>query len=495
VTYSVAMTEGINEVLVRHLVRADDQEDLCFALWKPSAGLNRTSALINAVILPEPGDREVHGNASFNPQYVERAVAAALAAGSGIAFLHSHPASGWQAMSSDDVRAEQGLAPTIAGATRLPVVGLTLAAGDGAWSARFWPRVGPKQFERHWCTTVRVLGRRLRVHYNDQLLPAPRHRVNQTRTLQAWGPDAHRHLTRLRVGVAGLGSVGSIIAEAVARTGTQHAQLLDYQSIEELNLDRTLHATHDDAIQKEAKVAVAARAMMKSATAEGFRVDADDWSICEEKGYRRALDCDVIFSCVDRPWPRSVLNYIAFAHLIPVVDGGIFVGRTPAGKLRGADWKAHVIGPEHRCMLCLGQYDPGFVAADKRGDLDDPRYLEPLAIDHPLRANENVFGFSLGVASLEFLQFLLLAIGPLGLGTPGSQNYHMVSGTIDLDPRSCDPGCIFPELTAAGDTQPSGTDTHKAAESARAERQGSRRLRGISRWLRSLTRTLIGFQG
>jgi hypothetical protein len=463
--YSVSMPEMVGRLLRAHLTRADGQEDLCFAIWNPSRGHTRVTALISEVLLPQHGDRDVHGNASFRSQYVERAMSAALEAGGGMAFLHSHPSRGWQDMSPDDVRAETLLAPTALGATGLPLVGLTLGALDGTWSARVWDKTGPREYQRYWAESVREVGERLVVHFADALRPAPRHRPSQARTVAAWGATAQARLARLRVGVVGLGSVGSIVAESLARIGIQNVTLIDYQSLEEANLDRTLNASPKDV--GRAKVAIAADALRQNATASRFSADAYIGSVCEDTGYRNALDCDVLFSCVDRPWGRSVLNYIAYAHLIPVVDGGLHVSRTKQAKLRSADWKAHVAGPNNRCLLCLEQYDPGLVEADRCGDLDDPRYLESLPADHPARANENVFSFSLAVASLEMLQFVMMVVGPSGIGPPGPQNYHMLTGLTDIGPTACDPDCIFPDLIAKGDTEPSGTGIHVAAEASR----------------------------
>ncbi len=485
--FSVAIPENVASLLRRHLARADGQEDLCFAIWRPSRGESRLTALVCEVILPESGDRTIHGNASFHPQYVDRAVGAALSASGGLAFLHSHPAAGWQGMSEDDVRAEKLLAPTASGATELPLVGLTLGAHDGAWSGRYWERTGPKRYERVWAESVREVGERLRVTFYDRLVPRPKHRQRQVRTVSAWGPDTQANLARVRVGVVGLGSVGSIVAESLARIGVQQIKLIDYQLLEEVNLDRTLNATAKRI--GDAKVWVAADALKSSATADGFAVDPWVGSVCEEDGYRKALDCDVLFSCVDRPWGRSILNFIAYAHLIPVIDGGIRVSRTRDGKLRSADWKAHVAGPSHRCLRCLEQYDPAYVEADRLGDLEDPSYLESLPTDHPARANENVFGFSAAVASLEFLQFLMLAVGPSGVGSPGPQTYHLLTGAIDIGVTSCDSGCMFEDLLCAGDDEPAGTGVHPAADASRrllAKRRafGSVRLRAL--WVRFL---------
>ena len=425
--YSAAFPTPIHRQAVQHLLRADHQEDLCFGLWNPSQGAGRLTACIREVLLPEAGDRNVHGNVDFNPQYFERAIASARKANCGLALLHSHLGPGWQEMSDDDIEAENGHAAATAAATGLPLIGLTMGT-DEAWSARFWLRARPRTYVCHWCESVRVVGNRIAVTFHPQQLPPPAPRDVLTRTISAWGPAAQADLARVRIGVIGLGSVGAIVGETLARMGIAHLRLLDFDVVEPVNLDRLLHATAEDARRREFKVNMLARQFRKSATARPFRVDALPLSVVEEAGFREALDCDVLFSCVDRPWPRYALNFIAHAHLIPVVDGGVHITPMPHDRgLKRATWRAHAVGPTRRCLECLCQYDPGLVAVERSGLLDKPTYIEALPKDHELRQNENVFGFSLSVAALEVQQFLRMAIPHAGLPDIGAQTAHFLS--------------------------------------------------------------------
>ncbi len=482
-TCSVALTEKLHAQAVCHLIREDGQEDLCFGLWYPSAGRSRQTALVHQLILPEEGDRELHGNVSFLPAYFERAASIAAAKGAGLAFFHSHPADGWQAMSPNDINAEQRIAGAVLGATGFPLVGLTVGT-DGAWSARFWERAGPRAYERRWCSSVRVAGEGLMVTFCEDLVPRPRFRKELTRTISAWGEETQAKLARLRIGVVGTGSVGSIVAEALARMGIMRVTLIDFDLVETINLDRTLHATRQDAWARRTKVSMLGKALKRSATAEGFVADSVEFSVVEEEGFRAALDCDLLFSCVDRPWARSVLNFVAYAHLIPVVDGGLSLETTRNGQLRRADWKTHIVGPHRRCLECLGQYDPGFVPVEREGLLDDLHYIEGLPREHVLRRNENVFGFSLSVASLEVLQMLMMVVAPLGISNAGAQAYHFVPGIFD-DPKFevCDEGCLYPGLAAKGDaTGFSVTGRDLRAEQLRREQRhrGTRHRRSRS---------------
>jgi hypothetical protein len=468
--YSVAFTSRVHEALCSHLLQTRSQEDLCFALWRPSTGASRQSALLYKSISPEIGDRELHGNASFYPQYFERALREAAREGAGLAFLHSHVGPGWQGMSEDDINAEEGHAGATFGASGLPLVGLTLGT-DGAWSARFWPKTAPRTFERRWCSSVRAVGERLSVTYMDELEPIPRIKTELTRTVSAWGPSAQARFARLHIGVVGVGSVGCLIAEALARMGAQKISLIDFDLVELVNLDRLLHARHADAVARRLKVAMIAAALRNSATADTFRVHEVPFSVTEDEGYRAALDCDLLFSCVDRPWGRSVLNHIAYAHLIPVVDGGISVSVTKRSELRGADWKAHTAAPGRRCLECLGQYDPGLVSVEKLGLLEDPNYIQGLPRDHEGRRNENVFAFSMGCAYMELQQMLSMVLVPAGLSNVGQQTYHFATGRFD-EPlyEKCLPSCYQTGQIAIGDhSGVTVTGKHPAAEKCRAK--------------------------
>jgi hypothetical protein len=174
--------------------------------------------------------------------------------------------------------------------------------------------------------------------------------------------------------------------------------------------------------------------------------------VYEDEGFKAALDCDILFSCVDRPWGRYVLNLIAYAHLIPVIDGGISVRSNRLGKLAAADWKAHTATIGRPCLQCLGQYEPGFVQTEREGRLDDPSYISGLPKDHPLKSRENVFAFSMACASSQVLQMLALVVAPLGLSNPGAQLYHFVGNhTEEPTYGACHPECQFPSFIAKGD--------------------------------------------
>ncbi|RIV37092.1 ThiF family adenylyltransferase [Micromonospora radicis] len=475
----MAMTTTVATRLAEHLSRSDGQEDLCFLTWRPSTGATRTSAVIGEVIWPERGERLLHGNVSFTSGYFLRAAAHAAETGAGLALVHSHPKGrGWQDLSDDDHAAESGHAAQAVALTGLPLLGLTYAVGDQTYSARMWHRVAARRYTPQWAENVRCVGDRITVSWNNSLRPIPDLREQLTRTVSAWGPDLQASLTRLHVGIIGAGSVGALVAETLARTGVERITLLDFDAVEAVNLDRLLHATTRDVELARSKVETLARALRRSGTAGNPDITALELSVVEPDGLAHALDCDVLFSCVDRPWPRAVLNLAAYAHLIPVVDGGILI-RSDGQRMRGAEWRAHMAAPGRACLECLGQYDPADVSLERTGQLDNPSYIAGLNRDHPLRHNENVFAFSMAAAANEALQLLTAVIAPNGIGDVGAHLHHFATGTLDRDEADCNPGCLY-SGALLGSADSHGlvvTGRHSIAEASRlARRRAGRRL-------------------
>ena len=443
---SVALTGRHDAILGKHLHKPNRQEDLAFAYWRPSKGQCRFTIIITELILPEEGDRILQGNVVFNPQYLDR-VLAEVPDGSGIAFIHGHLSPGWQGMSDDDVVAEgERLAGPVAGRTGMPLIGLTRGT-DGAWSGRLWFRTAPRIYEQQKARSVRVVGSRVAITYHPSEPPVQA-TDSQEATLSVWGAKAQEGLVRTRVGIVGLGSVGSIVAEELSRLGLNDLVYIDFDKIEPRNLDRTMGASYDEVGQL--KVQVAASNSRHSSTALNLTLKEIPYSLLTPEGLSAALDCDVLVCCVDRPWPKHLLNTVAYSHLIPVIDGGIFASVKQDGTPQHIAWRIHTVGPNRACLVCLNALRRSDVALDIDGKLDDPDYIAGLSEeDKAAFSRRNVFPFSLSVAAHEVLQLVRLLTGFSRVGGRGPQIYNGYPGTMDvLEIRECDADCEFAELTA-----------------------------------------------
>ena len=452
--FDVALTGNADRTASEHLLHHFNagklQEDICFAIWRPSTGRETFSALVDEVILSDRNERRLHRNASFESAFATRAIRRACEANAGIALMHSHLRPGWQNLSRPDRAAERDVLARPARATGLPLLGMTVGS-DGYWSARIW-QVKQSVPRIRWCRKVRVVGdNRYAIHFNNRLVPPHPRRETLSRTFDTWGSKAQNTLARMHIGIVGLGSVGCVVAEAMARIGIGTLTFIDPDRVEIHNLDRLIYGTEDKI--GELKVALAKSSVLRHATANNPVVNVIPKSIHETPAYKAAIDCDLIFSCVDRPVARDVLNFIANAHLIPVIDCGVAVHHDPSrDNLTAAHWRSHIITPNHQCLRCNQQYSTGLVSAELDGSLDDPSYIQTPPFLGPI-GNQNVFPFSLGAASAAVNLMVRYVAGPDWWPPVGQQDYQLATGRTRIINEQCTPHCAMRPRHARGDRQ------------------------------------------
>ena len=408
--YRVIVREALHRQLSDHLLsglrRGRLQEEACLALWRRGDGFNRYTGILADIVLPEDGDRDLHGNVTVHGGYLNRVLDRALKEQAGVAVLHSHPGPGWQALSDMDDDTERNIVAPFIRETGLPLLGLTMGS-DGVWSARFWRESGPGRIAPAHCTDVRRVGpRRSGADWAPGAHPPYARRPSLVRTVDSWGIDAQARLARTHVCVIGAGSVGSIVLECLARTGFEQITVIDPDLVEDRNLDRLIYA--DRHCLGLHKTDVAAAHLRRIATARRPVVLPLPLSIRTERAYRHAADADLIVCCVDNAEAREVLNHLAYANCLPLIDGGVLV--ESRDRLLSAKWRVHLVGPDMQCLRCRGQYTSGDARDERMGIRRHGRYINDDAPDGP-DPGQNTIAFCNLVAAEQMRMLVRYAIG------------------------------------------------------------------------------------
>lgn len=91
----------------------------------------------------------------------------------------------------------------------------------------------------------------------------------------------------------------------------------------DLNLNRILCATAEDAEAKRLKVDVVGDAIKRMGL--GTEVEKVPHNLCTREAVLAVAECDVIIGCVDSAEGRFVANLIANFYVIPYIDAGVTI--------------------------------------------------------------------------------------------------------------------------------------------------------------------------
>ena len=165
---------------------------------------------------------------------------------------------------------------------------------------------------------------------------------------------------------------------------------------------------------------------------------------------RLLLDRDVVFCCTDDHWGRSVVNHIAYQHMIPTINIGVRIDARE-DILRGGTGSLHVLRPGIPCMWCYEYLRSDVIRAESlppedHKSLAKEKYV--VGLDSPA---PSVVSLTTTMAGLAVTQFLQLLTGFMGKGgNVQSLRYDILDGRTRRCAGQVKSECVCQKNTGFG---------------------------------------------
>lgn len=454
----LAWTAADREATWGTALQAAPREGAVLALCRRSTGATRDTLIVQTPITPEDGDLSYARGyvVTVTARYLNRVIdtVGAEVTPAGVAVLHTHPGPGVPDWSRDDdvadadlaqyffgegfLTSEQPLLSIVVSDTAIRAREITYARVTGRVEMRPVQRVrtlSPSRFEV--CAT--------REGGNVNLANVP---AFADRSVRVFGREGQRMLANLHVAIVGTGGVGSILADHLARYGVGQISMWDPDIVKDVNVNRSSVFTFEDARRRVAKVIALARALPSFALVREFKVTSSVRDVRTRGELPALLDADLIVLLVDDARPRHFINRLAYAHYIPVLDGGNVIRSTAEDDVtaenavvEGGAVRISYLTPGEACLWCAGH-----MTAEKLSLASRP--AEEIAADRARGYVENLGPeHAPSVMPVNALTAALLEVRLQGLLFGLSNRaipevyYSLLDGTLDELPRIARPSC------------------------------------------------------
>jgi len=184
----------------------------------------------------------------------------------------------------------------------------------------------------------------------------------------AFGSGLRSAAQHLQIGIVGVGGIGMLVAEQLARAGFCRFVLIDHDRIEPSNLNRLSGCTEQDLGRFKVKATKTqiqriCRAVGTQPEVHAFVHDIYTAPI-EVKNVLR--QCDVILALTDNELSRITCLDLAFDGGAEFLMAGVDIRLDQGGSIQGLF--AEVSGAEHGryCPMCTGRLDSGQASLDAR---------------------------------------------------------------------------------------------------------------------------------
>jgi len=273
-------------------------------------------------------------------------------------------------------------------------------------------------------------------------------RGRTSRQILAIGLAGQANLEGVKVGIVGLGGLGSHVAQQLTYLGVRQFVLVDGDRVDPTSLNRMVMTEPRDVGRM--KVDVIGEQIERVAGRKNVSVERLATDLRDTSALNAIKHVDVLFGCVDNDGARLMLNELACAYLIPYFDlaVGLLSDNNGIGEAGG---RVAVVLPTGPCLLCAREVDFSQASDDLASHEDLMRrrlqgYAGP-AFPSPSVVSLN--GVIASIGTQEFLAFVS-KIRPVRTFTVYDMMEHERSPVVSRL-VAADPDCLACASKGTGD--------------------------------------------